>query len=192
MTNGVELEIDDSWEPNEYSIEEAIVFAVSKSQQKFKVGDKVIVDFSIFTAGLYKHKYKTAAESRCVFKSDSLLLYWCYDDQHEINNPEIFAQAKGEQIIPVEGIVLIEPPNKNGWEKEQSGLFLYHYEDRKSNPFFACVFASGDPRFKKGDTIFVEAGMSVEVRFRNSFKEYVPLTYILGKINPATKKLELF
>lgn len=202
----------DTFDPNQYSIEEATVFATHRAQTRLNAGDRVIIDFSVYTAGLHQEKYKTAAGSRCLWRADlndveddpDMLtsIYWAYDGTDQ-NTSEIFATVFASPegrptIIPMAGFVFIDAEGEGDSDDfvQVNGIWVPQ-QSRDSAPFFATVFASPCPEILPGDSIFCEAGMSaaVKLRWTSGFQvadlEYIRLPFILGK-KDITNKFQLF
>lgn len=209
LAAGIDIEVVDWFNPNQYSIEEAEVYETSAYQKDIRAGDNVIIDFTVFTAGLYKDKYKTASGTRQLYSDENIMLYWAHDDQDKINETEIFAitfaTPNGKQIFPRPGFVFIEPEpiqdhvddfeNKNGlWRPKQT---------RDNSNFFATVFASSEPEIETGDSILCQAGMSAPLKikwnngethgtnFQSAPIEYIKTPFILGK-KDSNEQLKLF
>lgn len=186
---GIELEISDYFNPNEFSIEEAVVIATHPEQTLFKPGDSVLIDFSVFTAG--KHdQFENVDEMRFVSSDEQYDYYWLYDTLHPMACAEVFATIsdKGE-VDPIGDVIIIYPEPKESY-RSIAGI-LMPAQDRISKPFVAKVFATPkDCIIKKDDEILCEGGFGIKIKYRGIEMEYINYGYILGKM--VENQLKLF
>lgn len=178
------LHMTDAWDPNQFSIEIATVFATSKNETKYRVGDRVLIDFAIFTAGIQQKRFKTSARSRCIGNAGDDYYYWA-------DRNEIFAVAKGEQIVPNDDIILLKQTKKKpateAWlfcgqedDYEKKGSLYVSKADQENTPYFATVFASSIPEIAADDEVYIAPGVAGKIKFEAKELEYIRLFFILG------------
>lgn len=136
--------------PNDFSIEKCEIYSVSSSQQYYKQGDTVIIDYTVFTVGKYKQGNMSGnVSTREAFKDGEDLIYWAYDGLDGFNESEIFGRIEADKIA-------MTPPMKDqldmmqpGWyliEKPQvikkSKIIFWEEKDKRDKPSFSKIVAS--------------------------------------------------
>ena len=176
-----EFIISDQWFPDQHSIEEAVIYAVSDTQKTLTPGDMVLVDYGIFSSG--RHQNVGNIESRLIYKNDEYHLYWCRDGQRGYDSSEIlgFIDDYGH-CKPFGEIVLIYPHE----ETEAMIEVISSMVDIHQWPgiTFAIVHSSQVPEINEGDIIACEKGIAPEIRFRGITLQYIALPYIIGLADP--------
>lgn len=178
FANGTEIEIYAKSDPNEYSLETAEVAA----SMLYPLGTRVVVDYAIFTLGMYKDLQQTKT-SRYLFEEGNHRYYWCYDGSSKQNESEIFGTLipvpAGAYYLPIKGLthvpvdhlcftpapslVFIDPPQGDGWQA-QGGLILQQVDDRDLMPFRARICYSGNADFKPGEVIWSMPGFTIPIK----------------------------
>lgn len=179
FSDGTELEIIDKFDPNRYSLEMATVYLVNTHNKYLKAGDKVLVDFCIFSAGRYE-EMQMSKDSRFMMETDGKFIYWASDGTDH-NSTEIFGVIRDGEIFPAPGLVFITPQQKETTCISNSGLILIKKDDRDLSPFWTEVTFSSNRWLTPGTKILCEPGMSIPVRLKGQDLEYINLQYIIGK-----------
>jgi co-chaperonin GroES (HSP10) len=185
---GVTLEVSDYFHPNEHSIEEAVVIRTHFKQTYFNAGDRVLIDFAVFTAGKHK-QFEGVSESRFVNSDDHYDYYWLKDPLHPMDVSEIYAVIdEAGNVIPIGDVVIIERKNKEEYIKQ--GSILIPSEMITGAPFRASVIsAPADSIVKPGEEIWCEAGYSPVIKYRGKEITYINYPYIIGRF--ADNQLQL-
>jgi hypothetical protein len=176
-----QLIVSDRFYPDEWSIEEATVYAVHEGQTVLKPGQQVLIDYGIFSDGRYGRK---AARSRLIETlPDGSALYWAYDDLSS-NTCEIFATiGEDDEIIPFNDCVICFR-NKSGDKEEGLIDVVENIEDQFRTELpkseWQLVCKSPVKEIKENSLILCEKGFSPKLKFRNQEMRYVTLSYILG------------
>jgi hypothetical protein len=175
-----QIVISDRFFPDEWSIEEATVYAVSDEQTVLKPGQQVLIDYGIFSDGRYGRK---AARSRLIATlQDGGALYWAYDDQ-SVNTCEIFATIDDTGEIKAFNDCVICYRNKQGDDNKTIDVVetvedQFRAEMPKSEWQLVCK--SPVQEIKENNLILCEKGFSPKLKFRNQEMQYTTLAYILG------------
>jgi hypothetical protein len=181
--SGIQIEVSDYFNPNEYSIEEAVVLHTHPNQTFFKEGDNVLIDFSVFTKG--KHgQFEGSDETRFVEKDEQWDKYWLVDPLHKTDMSEVFAVISDDgKVVPIGDAIFIHPPkNDEAYKKSSNNLYLSELRKR-FEPIQALVHAAPPgSEVKEGDTILCEAGFNVKIKYRGIEMEYVNFPFIIGKM----------
>lgn len=184
LANGFEIEIIDSLNPNNWSVEEAIVEAVPQGHTFFAEGDRVLIDFSVVTAGMYPEMQMTSV-TRVIEKTDDYLILWCYCGADESSATEIHAkiieEGGTEKLVPFPGTIIFAASEKTESFKQQGLLYLPTdvSESREKN-FKTKVLFSGIPEVKGGETVWVKGGYSIPVNSGKWKVEYVDEDNVLA------------
>lgn len=171
-------------------------------------GDKVLVDFAIFTLGMFSELQLTT-ESRyvCYDPATDRHYFWCKDhtgtDSTEIfsivlkePSPVQFIEGKWSDswywvdeghtfpaLLPSPGLIIVsetrEPPVTTGLIKP-----VELYERVQDKAVECTVCASYTEGISPGDTIWIKPESSVPIKFRKLPIEYVELHNILARKNP--------
>jgi hypothetical protein len=162
--------------PNDFSLEVAEVYAVSKTQEFFKPGDKVLVDYTIFQQG----KDKTRVKSRTRKFSDvpEGELYYAFDGGDNWNRTEVYAAFDGDSLRTHPTKVLINAAAKDQLAVSGGGIIHTRKEDR-DQPFWATVIA-GPEGFEKGSQILVEGAHAQPIYYEGKEIAIVDVSYLLA------------
>jgi len=177
-----QLVVADRFHPEEWSIEEATVYEVHESQQKLKKGQRVLIDYGIFSAGRYADERKAAELSRFVGWVDGGAVYYAYDDKHPYNVCEIFATLDEHDNIEAYHDCIICDKKKEETEK----LVSVHQsvEEKYQALMPVCewhrVIKSSVPEIVENNLILCEKGYSPTIKFRTFEMQYTTLPYIIG------------
>jgi len=183
--------VEDRFNPDFHSIEEAVVVSCHPSQEYLKRGDNVLVDYGIFTAG--RHRGRLAAEeSRRIYANDEWQCYWCYDDHDTLNQSEIKGTLddKGKAKAFADN-VLVHPHE----EMEVLIEVVQNVADFHPLPGteWAMVYSSPVDNIEDGEMILCEAGLSPTIYFRGIKLQYINLSFIVGKVSMTESyKIKLF
>lgn len=171
--------ISDAWHPDQHSVEEAVIFAVSDVQKDLKPGDGVLVDYSIFTQGRhYKERYRTN-DSRCIYKGKDYHLYWCTDNMG-FDSSEILARIDDEGKTKTFGDVVLVYPHEELETLVEVATSLYDMHEFPGTEWHV-VHSSPIPEIGEADIILCEKGLSPSINFRGISLQYISLPYIYGK-----------
>lgn len=97
--------------PNDYSIEAAVVEDINPQQTFFRPGDIAIVHYMVFTAG--KHGDRIQNDSYRIEKlPNGDEIYWCYDGTDGVNETDVLAKIEGDKIIPHPGWLIVAKPEE--------------------------------------------------------------------------------
>jgi hypothetical protein len=176
------LFIADSFHPEQWSIEEALIIATSTKQENLMPGDSVLVDYSVFAAGRHEADRMRGGQNRFLFCNSEYYLYWCYDDQHPYNSSEIFATINDKGKCTAFGSVVLLYPFE---ESEELIDVIAKFSDLNDNQLpgasWALVYDSPVPEIGDGDLILCEKGLSPVIKFRGTELQYIRLSFIVGK-----------
>ena len=183
ISTRADLVVDDSFNPNEYSIEEAVVVATDPDQPYFKKGDSVLIDFAIFTAGK-KPQFENVPGTRYVGTEGNYECYFSVDPLHPSDVSEIFARISEEgKVTPIGDAVFIYPDDNKDQFVKTPDLYIPSVS-RAFKPFIAKVHAVPEDcvSMKEGDEILCEPGFNVRIKYRGMEMEYINYPYIIGKM----------
>lgn len=186
-----EIVIVDRFNPDQHSIEEAVIITTHPAQMKLKPGDGVLVDYCIFSGGRHP-EIGSADVSRFIGRHEDYYLYWCYDDMHPANSSEIFALIDEEGKLKAHGDAVIVYPHE---EQEVlievlNSIGDFHYVPGAD---WALVYASPVEEISAGDLILCEKGLSPTIKYRGIEMQYINLPYILGKADiNSPMRIKLF
>lgn len=142
--------------PNDFTVEIAAVESINNKQDFFSPGDKVLIDYGVFTVG--KHQDRTKAKSRVVqVELNGDEIYWAYDGTDGFNESEVFGRiietSEAKQYELYKPWVLLDKPDLSN---EIKSTFLIIPDNVKSKKhdrtklFFANVIASSEEFIESG------------------------------------------
>lgn len=184
LPDGKELEIVDNINPNNWSVEEAEIYSVPDGHTFFEKGDRVLIDFSVVTAGMYPEMQLTSV-TRIVEKNEYYAIMWCYCGADESSTTEIHAkiveQDGKETLIPYPDTLIISQPEKAEAFKQNGLLFVpSEATESREKTFKAQVLFSGIKGVFGGDWVWIMGGHSVPIDSQNWKVEYVGVDGVLA------------
>jgi hypothetical protein len=177
------IEIMDHLNPNHWSVEDALVVSAAPGTF-YQPGDYVLIDFSIFTAGLSPDMSLSTSTKKVMDVPEGAIYRATVDISGPDKYSEIFSKVKnvdgGWVFTPTPGTILIDQEPTQESFKQEGLLYVPVETQPRDKPFRVKVLASGIPEIKPGMWVWVrgEGSLPIEGRWK---LEYVYEAEILTR-----------